>query len=163
MSYIRKSLSADERILHQGAIHWIIYVKPFLWLLAGMFLLSYATTAPYNLPLLILFGSSILLLIGIIQLVGAIVEQVTTDLAVTNKKVVAKWGLLSRRTIEQRLGKVDSVEVVQTLVGRVLNYGTVIIHGSGVSLTPITRVWAPLSFRRHVEAAIELTSSREVV
>lgn len=163
MGYIRKSLAPDEKILHQGALHWVIYVKPFAWLLVGMSILGYSAMAPVNLRLLILFCSAIVLVIGFIRLVNAMIEQVTTDLAVTNKKVVAKWGLLSRRTVEQKLEKVDSVELEQSLAGRFLNYGTIKVNGSGISLTPITRVWAPLSFRRHVEAAIEATTSKEVV
>ncbi|MBY0363141.1 MAG: PH domain-containing protein [Phreatobacter sp.] len=79
----------------------------------------------------------------------------TTELAVTSRKVVAKWGFIARSTIEQRLEKVDSVAVDQTFLGRVLNFGNVTVHGTGINATPIKMIADPLAFRRKVEQAIE--------
>jgi hypothetical protein len=69
--------------------------------------------------------------------------------------VVAKWGFIARSTIEQRLEKVDSVSVDQTFLGRVLNFGNVTVHGTGINATPIKMIADPLAFRRKVEQAIE--------
>ena len=90
---------------------------------------------------------------------GAWLTRVTTELAVTNRKVVGKWGLISRRTIEQRLDKVDSIEVEQTILGRILGYGTVEVRGSGVTMTPLRLIGDPLTFRRRVEDALNAAKS----
>ncbi|WP_164076142.1 PH domain-containing protein, partial [Stenotrophomonas maltophilia] len=66
-------------------------------------------------------------------LLGAWILTRSTELAVTSRKVVAKWGLIARSTIEQRLEKVDSISVDQTFWGRILNFGHVTIHGTGIN------------------------------
>jgi len=63
-------------------------------------------------------------------------------------------GLVWRRTIEQRLDKVDSIEVEQSILGRILGYGTVEVRGSGVTMTPLRMIEDPITFRRRVEDAL---------
>jgi uncharacterized membrane protein YdbT with pleckstrin-like domain len=129
MSYISKHISQDEQVKYIAHKHWIVYFWPVV---------------------LIAFWGLGLLLLPLVWL-----STRTTELGVTNKKVIAKWGIISRRTIEQRLEKVDSIQVHQGIIGRFLNYGTISVHGSGITTTPIPRISDPLQFRRAVESAIE--------
>jgi uncharacterized membrane protein YdbT with pleckstrin-like domain len=69
-------------------------------------------------------------------------------LAVTNKRVIAKTGFISRKTIEMNLTKVESMQVDQGIFGRLLNFGSLKINGTGASNAPITGISAPLEFRR---------------
>ncbi|MGT2505704.1 PH domain-containing protein [Cupriavidus basilensis] len=82
----------------------------------------------------------------------------STELAVTNRKVVAKVGFIRRDTIEMRLGKVESVQVKQSLFGRMFDYGTIIISGAGNPQAPIRNIARPLEFRRAVNELVEATA-----
>ena len=102
---------------------------------------------------LIVLGATFMI-ISLLPLAGVWLENSTTELAITNKKVIAKWGFISRKTLEQRLEKVDSIQVDQSMTGRFFDYGTIIVHGSGSSTTPIKAIANPLEFRRQVENAV---------
>jgi uncharacterized membrane protein YdbT with pleckstrin-like domain len=129
MSYVTKHIGQDDRVSYIAHKHWIVYVTPAL--------------------LVFLYG------IGIPLLLVAWLSKRGTELAVTNKKVIGKWGIVSRSTIEQRLEKVDSIQVHQGILGRMLNYGTVTVHGSGMTSTPIPMISDPIQFRKQVEIAID--------
>ncbi|MBL8570502.1 MAG: PH domain-containing protein [Phreatobacter sp.] len=144
MSYVSDSLGPGETIVHEATIHWIVYFWPIVGTLISL-------VAAYFVP----FYGLILLAAACLWLAVAWFMSRTTELAVTSRKVVAKWGFIARSTIEQRLEKVDSVAVDQTFLGRVLDFGNVTIHGTGINATPIKSIADPLAFRRKVEQAIE--------
>jgi uncharacterized membrane protein YdbT with pleckstrin-like domain len=83
------------------------------------------------------------------------IQRATTDLGVTNKRVIAKAGLISRRTVEQRIQKIESIRVNQGILGRMLDYGTIMVHGTGGATTPIRNVADPFAFKRAVESVID--------
>ncbi|WP_207479602.1 PH domain-containing protein [Arenibaculum pallidiluteum] len=89
------------------------------------------------------------------MLLKAIAKKLTTELALTNQRVIAKFGFIRRSTIEQRLEKVDSIQVRQGVIGRLFGAGSVLVSGSGVSATPIPGIDDPLLFRNRVNEAIE--------
>ncbi|WP_296578589.1 PH domain-containing protein [Phreatobacter sp.] len=144
MSYVSDSLGPGEEIIHEATIHWIVYFWPMVAVVAGI------AAAVFVWP----YGAAALGLAALWLLVAWFMSR-TTELAVTSRKVVAKWGFIARSTIEQRLEKVDSVAVDQTFLGRVLNFGNVTVHGTGINATPIKMIADPLAFRRKVEQAIE--------
>jgi uncharacterized membrane protein YdbT with pleckstrin-like domain len=124
-SYIKGSLLGDESILHEGHIS--------LW---SMF------------PL-IFFGVILTpMIIGLVLLVVAYIRYKTTELAVTNKRVVVKTGLISRNIIEINIAKVESVEVQQTVLGRIFNFGSLSIAGTGFNHAPIPNISDPMGFRK---------------
>lgn len=142
MSYLKKAIGANEKLIKKASVHWFIYVWPAIWILLGIITIQ--------------FTVGILLLIGLVTLIGAFIYQATTDLAVTDKKIIAKWGLISRNTIEQRLTKIDTIQVNQGIFGRIFGFGSILVTGSGVSATPIKNIANPLEFRRNVEQAVEV-------
>lgn len=144
MSYVTDSLGPGETVVHEASIHWIVYFWPLVGALVG--LAAAIVFPPYGL---------VVLAVTLLWLAVAWFMSRTTELAVTSRKVVAKWGFIARSTIEQRLEKVDSVSVDQTFLGRVLDFGNVTIHGTGINATPIKMIADPLAFRRKVEQAIE--------
>lgn len=144
MSYVSDSLGPGEEIIHEATIHWIVYLWPMVAVVVGI------AAAVFAWP----YGVAPLGLASLWLLVAWFMSR-TTELAVTSRKVVAKWGFIARSTIEQRLEKVDSVAVDQTFLGRVLNFGNVTVHGTGINATPIKMIADPLAFRRKVEQAIE--------
>jgi len=160
MSYVEQSLGEGEVVRHVAHKHWVIFVVPVFQLLVGLVLvgIGYKISDLWVwLGWLMRVLGLIVAVFGALHLLGAWLTRVTTELAVTNRKVIGKWGLISRRTIEQRLDKVDSIEVEQTILGRILGYGTVEVRGSGVTMTPLRMIADPLTFRRRVEDALNAT------
>ena len=125
-SYVEGALVKDEKIVHVGHIS--------LWSLSHLILLGLIT-----LPLV---G------IGLIFWGIAFVRYKTTELAITNRRVIAKFGFISRRTVELNINKVESIQVDQGVLGRIFNYGTLMIAGTGSSQAPIVGISSPMDFRR---------------
>ncbi len=125
-SYVEAALVKDERIVHLGRIS--------LWSLWGWLVLGVA--------LLPAFG------LGLVFLAVAYVKYKTTELAITTRRVIAKFGFVSRRTVELNIQKVESVQVDQSVMGRLLNYGTLVIAGAGEPQAPIPGISNPIAFRR---------------
>ena len=93
--------------------------------------------------------------LGIIIILSAVFTYISTELAVTNKRVVAKTGFIKRSTIELNLSKVESIQVHQGLFGRILNYGSLVVSGAGNPQAPIPNIADPMSFRRLATEAQE--------
>lgn len=125
-SYIEGALVKDEKVIYTGHIS--------LWSLAYLI-------AP-GILLLAALG------LGLIFLVIAYIRYKTTELAFTNKRIIAKTGFIRRQTIELNLNKVESIQVNQGILGRVFNFGTLIISGAGTPQAPIPNISDPMAFRR---------------
>ena len=78
----------------------------------------------------------------------AYVRYKTTELAVTTKRVIVKHGFVRRRTVEINLNKVESIQVDQGVLGRIFDFGTLVVAGTGASHAPITGIAAPMAFRK---------------
>ena len=125
-SYVEGALVKDEKIVHVGHIS--------LWSLWHLLALG--------LVLLPAFG------LGLIFLIMAYVRYKTTELAITTKRVIVKFGLIRRRTIEININKVESIQVDQEILGRVFNFGTLVISGAGNPQAPVAGISSPMDFRR---------------
>jgi uncharacterized membrane protein YdbT with pleckstrin-like domain len=93
-------------------------------------------------------------------LVAPLVARATSEFAVTNRRVIIKVGLVSRKTVELNLEKVESIGVEQTILGRVLGYGTIVVVGTGGTKEPFARITDPMGFRRAVNEATEALRAR---
>lgn len=146
MGYAQKVLQPGEAIKFSGRLHWMIYLRAALFAV-GVCVFSISTQVSYALPLLAV--SLILLLISIIALFQTWIRRITTEIVVTDKRVIYKCGLISRYTEEMNISKVESVDVSQTVLGRVFSYGTVRIKGVGgsCSVAKAKAVWADFAER----------------
>ena len=99
-------------------------------------------------------GIALLVVAGIFILAG-LFKRNSTEMAVTNKRVVIKVGMATRRTFELLLQRVESIAVEESVMGRLLGFGTVIIHGTGGSPEPFDRVAHPDEFRKQVQQQVE--------
>ena len=132
-TYIESNLIAGERVLHVGHLS--------AW---GQFWL-------------IFFGVILTpVVIGLVLLAIAWITVRSTELGVTNKRVIVKTGFITRRTVELNLQKVESVQVEQGLMGRMLNYGTIVIAGGCNPFAPLAGIANPLGFRRAFLEAQEI-------
>lgn len=89
-----------------------------------------------------------------------LVARATSEFAVTNRRVIIKVGLVSRRTVELNLEKVESIGVEQTILGRIFGYGTIVVVGTGGTKEPFPRIADPMGFRRAVNVATEALRGR---
>jgi uncharacterized membrane protein YdbT with pleckstrin-like domain len=77
-----------------------------------------------------------------------LVSYLTSEFAVTNKRIIIKTGFISRNTFEMNHSKIESINVNQSILGRILGYGTIVIMGTGSTREPFDRIRDPLAFRR---------------
>jgi len=137
MSYVESNLLPGERIVHSAKIHWFIYVPGGL--LIAMSIYFWITTGRESSTITIMIGV-FAFPFGIVLLLKAWIQQVTTELAVTSKRVVAKVGLIRLNTIELNHSKVESLNVDQSILGRIFGFGTIVVNGTGGGKTPIPNI-----------------------
>ena len=135
-SYVDRVLIADERVLHRASIS--------LWPYAGWIVLGIVT---------------LIIVIGLLILGWVWTKTRATEIAITNKRVIAKFGFIRRETVELRHSKVESLHVNQSIVGRIFNYGSVVITGSGGTNAPIPYISDPLNFRSAALTGMEAISN----
>lgn len=154
MSYVQSTVMVGEQIVHQSKLHWIIFIRGSLLALAGIAVIALGTE-----PGLGAIGGA-LLVFGLVSLLNAYIKRLTTELAITTRRVVVKVGLIRRTTMELNHSKVESFHVDQSLLGRLLNFGTVVVNGTGGGKTPVSSIQAPLEFRRQAMETIDTSQSR---
>lgn len=91
-------------------------------------------------------------IVGVGVLFQAWFKRWTTEIDVTDRRIVFKHGFIKRHTVEMNMDKVESVDVDQSIFGRLHNYGDITIRGTGIGLEPLHTIGAPLDFRNHVTA-----------
>ena len=155
MRYVRRVLQPGETIVYATKLHWFIYIRAILLLIICVILVGAAITVAdnQNLSLALGIAAALTALLALSVGIGAFIRRATTELAVTDHRVIYKAGLLARHTLEMNRDKVESVTVDQTILGRLFGYGTVIVRGTGSSLEPIRNIGDPLTFRSHITAA----------
>jgi uncharacterized membrane protein YdbT with pleckstrin-like domain len=151
VGYVERHLLPSERVIYKTRLHWVLFAKPALVTLVAV-VLAVALGALTRLEWL-WYASLAVLVVGLGW--GAIeaVELLTSEFAVTTTRLIFKVGLVGRYTTELLLGKVESIGVQQTLVGRVLRYGDLVVTGTGGAREVFTRVHDPIGFRNHVQQA----------
>jgi uncharacterized membrane protein YdbT with pleckstrin-like domain len=141
-NYVERNLIADEQVVYETRIHPVIFLSPGAVIVLGIGL-GVGLSPPAGL---------VVLAFGVLMLVAAWIRQWSGEFAVTNKRVIVKVGFISRRTIEINMSKVESVEVNQGIFARLLNYGTIMVIGTGGTKEPFDLIDDPLAFRRAVQS-----------
>jgi uncharacterized membrane protein YdbT with pleckstrin-like domain len=164
VSYIEKNLVPGETVVYKTRLHWVvmlwhIVLSLLLLELPALALLFYAFShlqqlQPRTQHLMLGAGIALLLISAMVISVGAI-RRNATEMAVTNRRVVVKTGLAARKTIEMLLNKIESIEVNESGMGRVLGYGSITLIGTGGTSEPFHLMAKPLEFRNRVQQEIE--------
>jgi uncharacterized membrane protein YdbT with pleckstrin-like domain len=167
MSYVEKNLMPGETVVYRTRLHWIVIFWPIvlslLFAVAGLVLLARtmtgaSETSDRSTPMLV--AGFILLVVGCVCLGFALLKRNATEMAVTDRRVVVKQGIGSRRTLELLLSKVESIDVEESMMGRVLGFGTVIVRGTGGTPEPFETIGHPIEFRKQVQQQIEKSQER---
>jgi uncharacterized membrane protein YdbT with pleckstrin-like domain len=148
---VERHLLPNERVIYKTRLHWILFARPALVMLGGI-AFAVAVGAVTQLEWL-WYGSLIVMVAGLGWGAMRAVELLTSEFAVTTTRLIFKVGLIGRYTTELLLGKVESIGVQQTLAGRLLNYGDLVVTGTGGVREVFPRVHDPIEFRNHVQQA----------
>lgn len=151
MSYVQKTLLPEEKILYYTKPHFIIFYPVFIWL-------AMATGFLYCVNIPIIFGY-VLLLVSMISCINSLINYYCSEYAITNKRVIMKVGFIHRKSIEIFLDRIESVRVEQSIIGRIVGYGSVSIDGTGGTQDPFLYIPKPLEFRNSVQQQIERKSN----
>ena len=151
MAYYTKVLRPGEVVHHLGRQHWIIYSSAF-WLivLAVAFLIADAAVPPYPADFLLTLAAGIAFVFAIFSGIMAWIGRISTEIVVTDLRVIYKVGIIRRRTVEMNISKIETVDVDQGILGRMLGFGTVIIRGTGAGFEPLRRVEDPVALRNAI-------------
>ena len=151
MSYIDQNLISGEAVTYKAQLHWIVFVQPVL--------LSIAIAGLAGLAIYLGNGwaGAGILAVAAVPIVVTAISRSSAEFAVTNKRVILKTGFIQKKTAEMFLNKIESVSVDQSILGRILGHGTIVIRGTGGTLEPFDRVSSPLEFRRQIQEQIGRT------
>src|SRR5258708_2607056 len=148
MSYLDQVLQPGEKVLYRTTVSWTLFIPGILLLIVAIVVFVVAQQSLNSAWSNILF-----LVIGLpalFLLARAWFTRWTTEIAVTNSRIILKRGFIRRHTIEMNMDKVESVDVNQSLVGRLFNYGDITIRGTGTGFEPLRMIDHPLRFRSQV-------------
>ncbi len=157
MAYYTKVLLPDEQLRAVGRLHWAIYLRGWICLIvalaAGLDFLHLRSTDPEgSISLVLGAAASVFLAAGLLLVFSAWVKRTTTEIVVTDRRILFKEGFVRRRTMEMNMNKVETVDVVQSIPGRIFNYGTILIRGTGSTYEPLRMIGDPLALRTAVVA-----------
>ncbi len=151
MGYVEANLMPGEEVTYRAHLHWVIYLRAVLIALLGVALLVIEGLMGREPGPIAILGVAGLLVAALVWLVQWVKSR-TSEFAVTNKRVIIKVGLIRRDTLELLLSKVESVGVDQTVMGRIVGYGSIVVVGTGGTREPFKNIARPLDFRKHVQA-----------
>ena len=156
MSYVDDNLLPGEEVIYEAELHWSIFLYPLAWLLIGIAIAAYALTSKDALLSgYICYGSGMFLLMAGIGAVTAALVTSTTEFALTDRRIIAKHGVIQRRSLEIQLAKVESIRVIQPVLGMILNYGTVFVVGTGGTHEAFKNISKPQDLRKQVQARLQ--------
>ena len=153
MSYVKSVLQPGETVRYTTDIHWIIYI-PGILLLVVAAAVHWVGVQPVAAGATAIWRgiAGVLLICAAVALFIAWFRRWTTEIAVTDRRIIYKRGFIRRHTIEMHLDKVESVDVDQSILGRIMNYGDILIRGVGVGIEPLKNIGSPIKFRNNVTA-----------
>lgn len=149
MSFIEKNLANNESIVYRGGLHWWIYVKNILLIVLGIII---AVAGGKNQTASAIGG--IIVFFAALGLAGAFMRAKSSEFVITNRRVMLKTGVLRRKLVELQLNRAEGLRVDQGIIGRIFNYGSIVVTSGGVteSFAPIAQ---PYEFKKQVNNAIE--------
>jgi uncharacterized membrane protein YdbT with pleckstrin-like domain len=141
LAYVDSSLLPDEQIVYKATLHWTIFWQCWLIILIGIASLIFQ-------PIV----GGLIIFVGLLVGLRKFIEYKTSEFAVTTKRVIIKVGVFRRRTLELLLRQVEAISVDQTVLGRMLGFGSVTLTGTGGVREVFHNISSPLEFRRQIHS-----------
>lgn len=150
MSYYEKVIRPGENIELIGSLHWLVHggslslaISAITAFMIGVGFSFYGSSSS-SVWILI---AAILSLIAVVKFFLELIRIKTTEIVVTDRRVIYKTGLFGRSTVEMNISKIETVDVHQSISGRIFGFGTVLIRGTGAGFEPLRRIRDPLALR----------------
>lgn len=173
MLYVQQSLGPDEELVHVGNFHWMYTVQAFMSIIWGViftfviifgavYIYKYLGQLPSRLDWLhaipylhpgVRIVAFFAFILGLMSFARMMVTKSTTEIAITNQRLVYKRGLVARQIGEISIDRIEGVNVLQSFWGRLFNYGRLAIRGMGVGEVILPPIEDPIVFRRAIEKA----------
>ncbi len=178
MDYIRQSLSEDEELVHVGHFHWMYTVSAIFNILFGIgfaiFIIVMSIQVQPYLPRMLQFSvppeagwieivraihpgikiiAFMVLIMGLFRYAHMMIIKATTEIAITNRRLIYKRGLIARYVGEMNIDRIEGVNVLQGVWGRIFNFGRVMVRGMGVGEVVLPPIQDPIKFRKAIEKA----------
>lgn len=153
MSYVEKNLIDGEKLVYRTGVHWSVLFWPFILVAVALgggiaiFVLGHFV-GKIELGTLLVAGA-------LVYCLYAVLKRNSTEIAVTNRRVIIKTGMADRRSLEIMLPNVESIGIDEPFWGRIFGYGSVVIHGTGGTPDPFRKIAHPAEFRKHVQEQID--------
>jgi uncharacterized membrane protein YdbT with pleckstrin-like domain len=162
MSYIQDNLMPNEKILFSARVSTAIFIPACIPFVATCFFAAIALSAGSKNDVSQGIYAFFLILIAIMFFIltiryglEALITILTTEFAVTNRRVIAKTGFFHRHTLEMLLPKIESVAVYQNIMGRLFNFGSVTVTGTGGTKEKFRAIVEPVAVRSKINQIIE--------
>jgi uncharacterized membrane protein YdbT with pleckstrin-like domain len=151
MSYVQRVLQPGETILYEAKISWTTYIPGILLIILALIVFVLLLIFIPDPAWLANAAGLVILVVALVVLFRAWFERWTTEIAITSRRIILKRGFIRRDTAEMHMEKVESVDVSQSFVGRLLDFGDVSVRGTGAGLETLRQIDQPLDFRNHVK------------
>ena len=149
MSYVNSVLQPGEQLHARSTLHWLVYDRAIVLLVvAAACLVASRLIGQYG--NYFLWAAAVFGALAILVFIPAWLRRLSTEIAVTDRRIIFKRGLIQRHTIEINMDKVESVDVDQSILGRVFDYGTITVRGTGEGIEPLRNISAPIALRNAV-------------
>lgn len=174
MIYVQESLVPEEKIVYAAQFHWMYTVSAATWIVMGflfsLFVLyggilitydslptAYYAEAVWELHPGIRLAALAMMLFGILKCTLMMAYKATTEIAITNRRLIFKRGIVARHVDEMSIDRVEGVIVEQGILGRIFQYGRVIVRGMGVGAIVLPNMLIePVMLRKAIEKAREI-------
>ena len=172
MLYVQQSLGADEEIIQIGQFHWMYTLSAVMNIVYGLVICIIVIVAalefqksvgmPQEIGLLdqiralhpgVRLGAFMCFILGLLRFAQMMVIKATTEIAVTTSRLVYKRGLVARYVGEISIDRIEGVNVLQTILGRIFGYGRLMVRGMGVGEVILPPLANPIAFRKSIEKA----------
>ena len=157
--YVESTLAGGERIVHRANLNWTYSFFPVLWFALGvapivmLALIQFGAGVPYAELTIAWIFAGLGVFVGAWILIGHLIMLWTTEIVVTSFRFVYKTGLISRKTQEVSLNKIEEITLTQSVWGRLFGYGQLILRGTGVGIIELPNLDDPIHVRKIIENA----------
>lgn len=161
MNNFEEKLLTNEKIIYSTAPHWLIFSQSMVIFALALIFFIYGSRLDANLPSILgvplnTLATLVVLIFGFLSFMKTYIQYRTSEYKITNKRIIMKTGWANQHSLELFLDKIESIFVTQNLLGGILNYGNIVIVGTGGTQDNFYMLKNPLEFRRNVEQQIEL-------
>jgi uncharacterized membrane protein YdbT with pleckstrin-like domain len=152
VAFVKRHLMPGEELLYLTRKHWKIFFLPVLLMVFGLLFLALFLSSQPMKPFL--YIGSALGVVAFLLFIPPLVEYLGAEFAVTNRRVLINVGLVRRHSVEVLLNRLEGVQVDQGVMGRILNYGAILVSGTGGTRESFQDVARPMEFRQRVQQSM---------